>query len=638
MSGAVAAMTRAADLLNVLAARGVLSSLDRRFAAALARVAGDGRPEVELAAALASRAVGQGHVCLDLEQLAGRTSLVDDAGEPVPVAWPEHAVWQQALATSPLVASADAATPAPVRPLILDGAGRLYLRRYWEHQRGLAAALRSRAAAEVPDVDFAAAQRALARLYPDAAGDCDWQRVAAAVTLLRRFCVISGGPGTGKTFTVVKILALLIEQARLAAAPPPRIALLAPTGKAAARLAESVRAAAPRLDCDEGVRAQLLSLQASTVHRALGSRGGSNRFARGVDNPLLADVVLVDEASMIDLALMARLVAAVPEHARLILLGDKDQLASVEAGAVLADICREGRAAAYSRPFAARIERLCGDRVPVDTAAGGIGDCSVQLTRSYRYAAESGIGALARAINDGDGAAVLRILDDPARPEVRRREALPLQDLPADLRVDVARFFAPLLNAEPAAALAAQASFRVLCALRRGPFGVEGMNRRIEDLVRLERRLEPDDDFYAGRPIMVTRNDYQLGLFNGDVGVIDTAVGARPSAVFAAAGGLRRVPAAHLPEHETVYAASVHKSQGSEFDEVAVVLPDRESPLLTRELLYTAVTRARRAVTIYATPEIVAAAVARRVERASGLRDLLWDRKPVAGEQLALSF
>jgi exodeoxyribonuclease V alpha subunit len=624
-------------VLNTLAARGVLSPLDRRFAAALLRVAGETRSEIELAAALASRAVGQGHVCLDLGQVSERAALVDEAGEPVYVVWPETAAWTRALEDSALVALAGDAAASPARPLILDRAGRLYLRRYWEYQRSLAAALHARAAVETPDVDFAAARRALARLYPDPAGDCDWQRVATAMALLRRFCVISGGPGTGKTFTVVKILALLIEQARRIGGAAPRIALLAPTGKAAARLVESVRAATPRLACDDEIRDGLLSLTASTVHRALGSRSGSSRFARDAGNPLLADVVLVDEASMIDLALMARLVAAVPAGARLILLGDKDQLASVEAGAVLADICREGRGAVYSPPFAQRIEQLSGDHVPADSSAAAISDCSVQLTRSYRYAADSGIGALARAVNDGDAEAVLRVLDDPACPEVRLCAVVPGGELGGELSAAVRRCFAPLMRAEPHQALAALASFRVLCALRRGPLGVEGMNRRIEELLRAERRLEPEDDLYSGRPIMVTRNDYQLSLFNGDVGVVVASRAERPWVAFpAAAGTLRRVAALHLPEHETVYAASVHKSQGSEFDEVAVVLPEHDSPLLTRELLYTAVTRARHAVTIYASPVTVAAAVARRVERASGLRDLLWETRRAAGEQLAL--
>jgi exodeoxyribonuclease V alpha subunit len=609
-----------------LAEHGILSPLDRHFAASAVRVAGEERPQVELAAALASRAVGQGHVCLDLERLVAAGGLRDEAGEAVPVAWPNLDEWRASLLDSCLVARA-ADTVAPAVPLVMDRGGRLYLRRYWEYQRRLAAALLERAERRGSLIDADRDGGSFARLFADSEAEpCDWQRVAAAAALLQRLCIVSGGPGTGKTFTVVKILALLIEQALAAGNRVPRIELLAPTGKAAARLAEAVRTALPSLDCDDRVRSAIPD-RAATLHRALGSRRGrSSGFARDAANPLLADIILVDEASMIDLAMMAHLVDAVPPRATLILLGDKDQLASVEAGAVLGDICHDGRENSYSAGFAARVESLSGDELPIEPGGGGgIRDCIVQLTRSYRYNDDSGIGMLARAINDGDADTALAVLASPRQPEVRLRDPIAMGALGGALGEAVRRHFAPTLAAPAETALAALSSFRVLCALRRGPFGVEGMNRRIEDLLRAGRLIANEGELYQGRPIMVTRNDYHLSLFNGDVGVLTEDRGGRPWALFAAPeGGWRRVAATHLPEHETVFAATVHKSQGSEFDEIAVVLPDRDAPILSRELLYTAVTRARRAVTLYASAEIVAAAIGRRVERASGLRGLLW--------------
>jgi exodeoxyribonuclease V alpha subunit len=626
-------LPRMTDALDVLRARGVLADIDWHFARALGRMADEQRGTVLLAAALASRAVREGHVCVDLPRLIGGAALVDDAGVAVDCVWPGWSEWTAALDTSALITAGE--TPAAA-PLVLDASGRLYLQRYWRYQTRLAAALLSRAAEEEPAIDDPVLAAGLARLFSAEqreSGAVDDQCVAAVVAVLRRLCVISGGPGTGKTHTVVRILALLVEQALQRGERPPRVALLAPTGKAAARLSEAIRIGKAELPCGPEVVAAIPQ-EAATLHRGLGAiPGRSARYRHGPDQPLLADVVVVDEASMVDLALMARLLDAVPAHARLILLGDRDQLASVEAGAVLGDICNRGAGGAFSDAFAARVAARLGVMLPRGAAAptrSGIWDCIVSLTRSYRYRVESGIGRLAAAINAGDVDGVGAAL--AAGGGVMRIDPAPAGALGPQLERAVRDGFAPYCAAADALQrLEALQRFRVLCAHRRGPFGVEQLNAQIEQLLAAAGQLRTDAVFYLGRPILVTENDYQVQLFNGDVGTI-AAHPQRPNervAVFLAPDGSPRyVAPARLPPHETAFAMSVHKSQGSEFDAVAVLLPDEPSPITSRELLYTAVTRARERVVLSARPAVIAHAVTHRSERASGLRDALWERSP----------
>lgn len=580
-----------------LAAAGYLSPLDTAFAAAIARLGGEERPEVQLAAACASRQVTAGHICLDLRRLVMQTSLPAEAGPPIPAPrWPELAAWRAALRTSPLVGS----RVADARPLILDSVDRLYLHRYFRHQEVLATALRQRLAALDPGVDERLLQDGLTRLFPAETPDAaaNLARRAAETAVRRRFCVISGGPGTGKTTTVVKILALLAEQAA-AQGRRFRAELLAPTGKAAMRLAESIRGAKATLACPPEIRAALPE-ETRTIHRCLGATGASGtRFRHGPEAPLATDLVLVDEASMVDLALMARLAAALPPEARLILLGDRHQLASVEAGSVLGDICT-----AATTPL-------------------------IFLTKSHRYAPGSGIAALAQAIQNGDVDAALEVLDGGAYPDVARVDPGPDGPGEALIAAAVAGYSPSFDTHDGAARLAALGRFRVLCAHRRGPHGVERVNQLVEEALIEAGRIDRPGLTYAGRPLLVTRNDYALQLFNGDVGVIvaEQEGGVeRRRAVFATGeGSLRRLSPARLPPHETVFAMSIHKSQGSEFDEIAVLLAEPESPLLSRELLYTAVTRARTRVVLHATTAAIASAVRRPVERSSGLADALVD-------------
>jgi exodeoxyribonuclease V alpha subunit len=602
---------------DVLHRRGVLSALDWHFARVLARVGGETDEDVLLAAALASRHVGAGHVCLDLTRVAAREAPLDDAGEPVTgYEWPAPAAWLAALRASALVAAPGGAENTP---LVLDGRSRLYLRRYWQHEQRIIAAIRSRLQSDVP-IDRPLLAAGLERLFPAAeSGATVDQRGAALAAVSRRFCVISGGPGTGKTYTVSRILALLVEQALHSGVAPPRVLLMAPTGKAAARMMESIRRDAATLACEETVRAAVPT-DASTIHRALGTMPGRlAEFRHGRDRPLVADVVLVDEASMVDVALMARLFDALQPATRVILLGDQDQLASVEAGAVLGDICNAGSDASRQAPRATSDERPAA-------GTGTIRDCIVHLTRSRRYGPQSGIGRLARAINTGDADGALAVLRDGG--EVALRAPGAHGQLGAELEAQIEGGLRPYLSAaEGLDQLRALERFRVLCAHRRGPFGAVVVNQQIEQLLSGRGLLRGGEVFYARRPIIITENDYQLGLFNGDVGVIvrdrdDPSV--RVACFVGADGAPRLLFPARLPAHDTVFAMTVHKSQGSEFDEVAVLLPAQASPVVTRELLYTAVTRARERVVIYAAPETVRHAVSHPVERASGLRDALW--------------
>lgn len=624
--------------LQALLTSGVLSPLDEHFAMAVCRIAGETVPEVVLACALASHYVSRGHVCLDLSRFAREPLLVDDAGEPlIGIDWPPLDRWLESLRCSDLVGDGSSAAT----PLVLDDAGRLYLRRYWEHQERLAEAIQARTDEIDETLDLHLLRDGLARLFEQAResgglapGEVDWQRIAALSASRRRFCVISGGPGTGKTFTVVKILALLIEQALHAQRRLPRVTLVAPTGKAAARLAESVRRSKAELRCKEEVRCAIVET-ASTIHRALGSVGGTGtRFRHHAGNPLVTDVVIVDEASMVDLALMSRLVDAVPPRARLILLGDRDQLASVEAGAVLGDICGTGLPRSHSNAMAETVASLTGYRIAADPAGDTavLADCIVELTHSYRYGEHGGIGVLARAINAGNAPLALSVLRSGEFPEVSLAEWPGEAHLTSPLEAAVVNGFGPCLQADtPEAGIRELERFRVLCAHRRGARGVETLNPLIERVLANHGLIRPETGSYEGRPVMVTENDYQLGLFNGDVGLIreDEASHAKLACFIAADGRLRRLAPSRLPGHETVFAMTIHKSQGSEFDEVAVLLPARPSPILSRELLYTAVTRARRKLTLYASAESVTAAVERRIERASGLRDLLWGSAPV---------
>jgi exodeoxyribonuclease V alpha subunit len=583
---------------------------------------------VSRAAAALSLAVSEGHVCLMLESLAAAAS--DDGSSALDVRG-----WRAALLASGIVGTPEA---PGVLPLILDADDRLYLHRYFDYERRLARRLtRARHAGASADasIDSPALRARLAELFAANAarldGAADWQQLAAALALRGRLTVISGGPGTGKTTTVVNLLACLI-----ALAPDCRIALAAPTGKAAARMTDAIRQRAQHLPPELRER---MPAESSTVHRLLGVTPSG--FAHDADNPLAIDALVVDEASMLDLALATRLLEAVPATARIVLLGDKDQLAAVESGAVFAELsidpiltpdCVRELAALTGTPAEAIVP-------PAPARASALQDCAVWFTQTYRFSRDSGVGRLANYVNTGQARAAADWLRGATDDDVRWLEAGAGTDPEAVLRemdsgfADYVRSVAADLG-DIAAVTDAFGRFRVLCALRDGPRGVTALNaamtRRFRAALTLP-GLPPAggglegalaSPWFAGRPVLVLDNDYVLRLFNGDIGIaLPDANGVLlvhfPDAT--APGGFRAIAPVRLPRHETAFAMTIHKSQGSEFDGILVMLPQQRSRVLTRELLYTAITRAKRQVTLVADEAVLAQAIATPTTRHSGL-------------------
>jgi exodeoxyribonuclease V alpha subunit len=597
----------------------ILAPLDVHFAGLITRLSGTGSEALFLAAALASHYRGLGHVCFDLSGPAGKTLL---EGEPDSPVCPPLEQWAQGLVKERVVGR-----PGEYKPLILSGA-RLYLFRYWEYEKKLIDFLKERTAEEPFPADEASLRAGLDRLFPSPdPGETDWQKVAALASAWKRFCVISGGPGTGKTFTVAKILALLLAQKNPG---PLRMALAAPTGKAAARVQEALKKARERLDCPDAVKAAL-PLEAFTLHRLLKPIPASPYFQYDSKTPLPFEVVVIDEASMVDLALLSKLVQALSPQSKLILLGDKDQLASVEAGAVLGDICGFEKKYGFSRDFRDAFQRIAGERLEIggeEDRGTGIRDAVIPLKKNYRFGSSSGIGALSRAVNKGDGAGAYDLLRDAKAADISWRDIPRPETLGAALKDLALRgfsgYFQPI-RAEELFDLFGR--FRILCALREGPYGVQALNRLMEQLLRQEGLIRQIGRWYPGRPVMVTKNDYQLRLFNGDMGItLPDPDGNDELRVFFPSpdGGVRKFPPGRLPGHETVYALTVHKSQGSEFDRVLLVLPDRDAQVLTRELIYTGITRAREQMEIWGRETTFCRAVSRRLRRSSGLREALW--------------
>ncbi|MFG6138070.1 exodeoxyribonuclease V subunit alpha [Halomonas sp. B23F22_10] len=716
-------------LLDRWVDRGWLRSLDRAFAAFLHREAtaangvSEASPLLLLAAALASHQLGRGHVCLDLAQTLANPDLAlslppegDSLDDPPPLpsrvmAALELDAWRAALAQPELVAEGPGSTP-----LVLAGTDarpRLYLRRYWQHEQDIHSRIFARLAAPSPDGDGAEAFEApdAARLRPildalfpergDAPPAIDWQKAACALAGRSRFSVITGGPGTGKTTTVVRLLALLQalamgnnedEESEADGAPPLRIRLAAPTGKAAARLNESIAGQVARLDLDgladdpERLR-EVIPKDVSTLHRLLGSRPDTRRFRHDRHNPLPLDVLVVDEASMVDVGMMAAMLEALPPRARLVLLGDKDQLASVEAGSVLGDLCARAESGHYTPATAEWLSEATGQPLPMETrdADGQPLDQAIAMLRvSHRFTADSGIGQLAAAINlEAEPAAKRRAIGDAlsagfadlshhklAADDERGLARLAVTGCPERFarhqpgaRAAIAppmgyrHFLSVIAEGRPGddadqdafddwarAVLAAHGDFQLLCALRRGPWGVEGLNERVRQALEREKLIDSQDGrqrWYPGRPVLVTKNDYGLGLMNGDIGI--TLDMPRPDAkhssqrpnnapadnrrllrvAFPAGDGTDRIKwvlPSRLQAVETVFAMTVHKSQGSEFTHAALVLPDAPNPILTRELVYTGITRARHWLTLVETGRgQLMDAAQRRVMRVSGL-------------------
>ncbi len=599
------------NLLQPLLAARFLRPIDVQAARLLERLNGESCPELSLAAAFASWATAQGHTCLPLSALSG---LLAETGIEV-ARFADPTALGKILLAAPVVGR-----PGDFQPLILDEENQLYLYRFFRFEEDIVTPLRQRALGieTLPREDVAVL---LAELFPaplDRPGTIDWQRTAAALALLKRFLVISGGPGTGKTYTVARILAVL------AALSPQklRIGLAAPTGKAALRLQESIRNAKTTLP---QAMADLIPDQAQTLHRLLGFQSSMHGFLHHRTNPLHLDLLILDEASMIDVPLMAAMLAALPAACRIILLGDRDQLASVEAGNLFGDICGNGDTP-WSQTLTTQLQLITGGPLAVHAPTEStdvMADCLVVLQTSHRFREESGINALARAVNTGKSEALDAVLHHPYPDLHIEEQAAPRQT--AWLREQIERFFTPLFTAASAqAALEELGRCRILCALREGPSGVDGINSLAETLLRAKGYVGTGERYYRGMPIIILRNDYSVHLFNGDTGILWPDAQGILCAWFPREDkGIRSIALARLPPWQTSYAITVHKSQGSEFMEVLLLLPHEDVQILSRELLYTGITRARERLTVYGRKELLLRALQRRVVRYSGLNKKL---------------
>jgi exodeoxyribonuclease V alpha subunit len=634
---------RATGLLAEHNRAGVLTAADVHVATRLGRLGGEEDETVLLAVALLVRSTRQGSVMLPVAD-ARRSAepdpdeaameMADSAAVADDLTWPEPDAWLAAIARSPLVAADDADGRRPIR--LSEGA--LWLDRYWHQEVAVADDLLRRAA-DAPDVDTARLHGVLARLWPDD-GPHD-QRLAAAVAVLSRVAVVAGGPGTGKTTTVARLVAALRELSPAGSAL--RLALAAPTGRAAARLQEALRSSADdeRVGFTGEERAWLRGLEASTLHRLLGARPGSSWLRYDRDSPLPVDALVVDEASMVSLTSVARLLAALPPAARLILVGDPDQLASVEAGAVLADLTAAGSRGARTRAMLDRLQLATPadvtEHAPVvePSPSARVGDGIAVLRRVHRFG--GAIAELAQAIRDGDGDATLSVLRG-GHEAVRFAEVDddgPLSGgVLADLRAETLTAAGAVLAAaragDGAGALAALERYRLMCAHRRGPRGVAHWQRTVEAWVADELGVRPNRaGRYPGLPLLVRSNDPDNHLSNGDTGVVLQEEGGLV-AVFGQPAAMLRVPLGRLDDVVPLRALTVHRSQGGQFDRVAVLLPSPASSLATRETIYTAVTRAKEAVTVVGSEAAVRRSVERPAARATGLGRRLTAPRPTS--------
>ena len=602
------------EKMELAVEEGILEPLDLEFARFLKRLDPDAPDIAILAGCLASHAVSRSNTCIDINAL-----------EKTDREWIRWAVaadpdltsgnLETVLESTPLAASAEHPQPAP---LVFERGRRLYLHRYFHYETMLA-----RAVSELSRRDYVletgsieAAQKTLSLFFT---GDekCNYQRAAACTALLKGLCVVSGGPGTGKTRTVAAILDTLA-----AAFGDISVAVAAPTGKAAARLKESIESAAGTPGIPD--RIQMNVQETFTLHRLLGA-DGRGRFRHGPGAPLPFQAVVVDEASMVDLPLMTRLVSSLAPGARLILLGDRDQLASVEAGNVLSDICSCADGGFFSPEHARAVRKISGDRLPeARRQALPIGDCLIELRKNYRFSSRSGIADLAAAARRGSVEKALKVLKDPSKGDVRliTPEEQPLSSL---VSLKAEHHYLPCLKAGgPARALALLQNFRILCAHREGPAGTKTLNSAVKRHLLAKGMTERRGRFFRGQPLIILRNSYRYSIFNGDVCIVWPENGQKKTlkAWFEdRENSVRALFLSALPEHETGFAITVHKSQGSEFDHVLLILPREDSPLLTRELLYTAVTRARKSVEIWGPEAALEKAVAGKTRRFTGLRE-----------------
>jgi len=697
-------------LLKIWESERLITPLDRHFALEMAQLhkvnlhkVKSGKAELDplnepddqayselflLICALLSRQLSQQHTCLPIHQIR----LDNPMQEPISNCQIlcSHSEIIALLAQFNAISSAELEQAnSPSTPIILD-CGDLYLQRYYQFETQVASYLTQLADAEVSELpaqitanssadisaNTSAISSTLDMLFPQSDNmgvtDYDWQKISTATAFTKRLAVITGGPGTGKTTTVTKLLFLLTHHADMT------IRLVAPTGKAAARLSESIKASKVRLKQELVPFADQIDLtslsrvpeEASTLHRLLGVIPNSPKFRHHKDNPLRLDLLVVDEASMVDLPMMHKLLSALPEHARLILLGDQDQLASVEAGAVLADICaglkqKNTRTNAsdakwqmrYSSDYAEHLSNLSGfDLSPFVSPSPKIGDSLCMLMHSHRFKGDAGIGQLAAAVNNSDKDRIMQVWQtgyDELQWIEHLKTSAGNSGLDELLNQAVSYYQQYLEMTKDSSKDAAEIidcynEFRVLCAMRAGEYGVDGINQGVTAALKQAKLIGADTEFYLGRPVIIQSNDYNLGLFNGDIGLILPDMSSQSSyqssvedgnasthaprlmAHFIQAdGSILKVLPARLPSHDTCFAMTVHKSQGSEFANVALVLPIwpslAQKQLLTKELVYTAITRAKQHFTCLGSQAVFEHASLQATQRSSGLARRLWN-------------
>ncbi len=660
------------EWINTLLQHRIIRAIDAEFGRFIqTQLANDSSAQttlngIVLLAVLLSRETGKKHVCVPLHMINLDNPL--DIGHKLQSQWRESGIelptlnWIspifQATTHSGLVKALETlglsriiAVPSgndqPVKPMIFQH-GRLYLRRYWLYEVELATSILSRQN-QYPLPSTLTDH--LYQLFEISTAKIDWQKMACLVALTRQFAVITGGPGTGKTTTVTRLLALIISFAALnktLANRKPVIRLVAPTGKAAARLSESIKGAKHRLPVDDTIKRDIPE-DAATIHRLLGVVPGQAGFKFNEQNKLHLDILVVDEASMVDLPLMTRLMQALPAQARVILLGDKDQLASVEAGSVLADICEaefrlDGpQQIFWSSTFFADIRERLDEREVLPELADNrhnwlLAESLVSLKESHRFSAGGGIGRLAQAINFNRG----EQLDELAQSADAETEFV-FENRLNRLINHAVDGYRPYLDAirnrqSPEQVINLFNKYRVLCAIRQSDFGVAGVNRLIVErlkkagLISVQSAGQDSWHHFSGQPVMVTENDYNLKLFNGDIGLIlpdPESPDRKLKAWFINPDGtIRSLFPARLPGHETVFAMTIHKSQGSEFERVAMLLPGVEyvgqQSIMTRELIYTGVTRAKSHITMFTDIDVLKRAINVRTWRASGLATRLY--------------
>lgn len=622
------------EVLHKLKASGVIAPLDFHLAIFFTRQSNLSRPveQTRFAVLIAwlSIAVRSGHVCITLSEITqqnleyrfGREHLnylLTSLDNPTMDHWIE--LCQQVGVD--MISCGTEPTP-----FVLNN-HRLYFQRMWQYEKQVADYFNRSLQLDLPNP---MAKKWLTHLFPDHHDkDIDWQKVATASAIIHPVAIVSGGPGTGKTTTISKILAMLVALHQETSLQPLRIVAAAPTGKAAARLTESLAKALTTLSVPQGIK-DCIPTEAVTLHRLLGASVTSNNYFYHQHNLLSVDILLIDEASMIDLPMMSSVIAALPEKSRLILLGDKEQLSSVEAGAVFGDLC-EKLNNGYSQPHIELINQLTGYHLVETASHSGIADSICLLQKSYRFSAQSGIGLLANWVKEGKAHQALALLESRKFDDITFSTMDTNHDYLYAIEqcANAYQDYLTIIKDQPtniSTILDAFAQFRLLCALREGTFGVKSLNKTIENQLKQKGSitLPKHDAWYIGRPVMILKNNFSLGLFNGDIGITLPATddSSKLKVYFALPNGeIKGVSPFRLPEHETAYAMTIHKSQGSEFTKIAIMLPKEYTPLLTRSLLYTAVTRAKQQVTLYSSQMILDKTIHSQMNRQSGLAQLL---------------